>query len=139
MDEQKLSMGKLFLSGVATAFHFAFGGWSMALMCLIGLVVTDYFTGMGAARRRGEIDSRIGKIGFMTKCLYFVAIMAMRWVDLGLSLPLPVLQTLATWNLILIEGESIIENLDELGVPLGKPLRDAFKRIREEDINDKMS
>lgn len=105
----------------------------MALVCLIGLVVIDYLTGMGVAKRKGEIDSRIGKIGFMTKCLYFVAIMAMRWVDLGLGLPLPVLQTLATWNLIIIEGESIIENLDELGVPLGTPLKKAFKRIKERD------
>ena len=133
MDEQKFSVGNFILSAIATAFHFAFGGWSMALVCLIGLVVTDYLTGMGAAKRRGEIDSRIGKIGFMTKCLYFVAIVAMRWVDLGLGLPLPVLQTLATWNLILIEGESIIENLDELGVPLGTPLKKAFKRIKERD------
>lgn len=124
---------KMALALIATAFHWAFGGWSMALMALIALVVVDYFSGMGAAKKKGVIDSRKGREGAFVKCLYFVLIFTMRMIDKGLGLPMPALQTLATWNLILVEGESIVENLDTLGVPIHQSIRKAFKRLKDKD------
>lgn len=124
---------KVVLSAVATAFHWAFGGWSMALIALIALIVVDFFTGLAVAKKNGEIDSNKGRQGAFVKSLYFALIFTMRMMDKGLGLPFPALQTLATWNLILVEGESIVENLGALGVPIHKSLRQAFKRLRDRE------
>jgi toxin secretion/phage lysis holin len=122
---------RMILAGIATGLHFLFGGWSMALMCLIGLVIFDFFTGMGVAKKKGEINSAKGREGAFVKCLYFVLIATMRLMDRGLGLPGPILQTLATWNLILVEGESIVENLGALGVPIHRSIRGAFERLKD--------
>ena len=58
---------KVVLSAVATAFHWAFGGWSMALIALIALIVVDFFTGLAVAKKNGEIDSNKRKAGGIRK------------------------------------------------------------------------
>lgn len=129
-DSNVVRMG---LAAIATVFHWAFGGWSAALMALIALVVVDFVTGLWAAQKNGQIDSNKGRRGAFVKSLYFVLVFTMRMMDKGLGLPIPALQTLATWNLILVEGESIVENLGTLGVPIHKSIRDAFKRLKEKE------
>lgn len=131
MDKYDGTFIKMAFAFIATLFHFAFGGWSMPLAALIVLVVLDYFGGMAVAKRKGEIDSSVGREGAFVKGLYFVAIFAMRMIDKGLSLPVPALQTWITWSFIAVEGESIIENLGILGVPIPDGLRSAFKRLKD--------
>lgn len=129
-DGSYLRMG---IALIATIFHFMFGGWSMALASLIALVIVDFLSGLWVAKRAGAIDSKVGKWGAVVKCLYFVLIFVMRRIDQGLGLPVPALQTLATWNLIIAEGESIIENLAALGVPIHESIRKSFKRLKERE------
>ena len=105
----------------------------MALMVLIVLTIFDYFSGMYVAGCKGEIDSSVGRKGFITKCLYFVLIATLHLIDKGLGLPYPVLQTIGSWNLIINEGISIAENLGEAGVPISKQLRQAMKRLKDKD------
>ena len=61
---------KVVLSAVATAFHWAFGGWSMALIALIALIVVDFFTGLAVAKKNGEIDSNKGRQGHCKEPLF---------------------------------------------------------------------
>lgn len=131
--ERSENVVRMVVAGIATALHYLFGGWSMALASLIGLVIIDYLTGMGVAKQKGEINSAKGRRGAIIKCLYFVLVATMRMMDRGLGLPIPALQTLATWNLILVEGESIVENLGALGVPIHKSIKGAFERLKEKE------
>lgn len=133
MEKFNGKMIKVALASLATLFHWAFGGWSMALIALIALVFVDFFAGTWVAKSKGEIDSSKGRKGAFVKCLYFVLIFTMRMMDQGLGLPVPALQTLATWNLILVEGESIVENLGALGVPIHTSIRKAFKRLKDKE------
>lgn len=98
------------------------------LIALIGVMVTDYVTGMLDAKSRGEINSKIGMWGIVKKVMYGVEVavaMVVDWTiinvagELGINIPIGTFFGLlvAIW-LIFNEIISILENLTRLGTPM---------------------
>lgn len=120
---------KLFFSSVIGAFFSFFGILAIPLALLIPCNVIDYFTGIAAAKFRGEkITSRKGFQGIYKKVLMYVLIFVGFGMDcmisytantIGIDLQLPMLFSaiVASW-LVINELISITENCEESGVTI---------------------
>ena len=107
---------------------------SMLLWGFLLMIILDILTGLLRAGVTGKIDSCIGTKGLMkhTTIILLVLIMEiitrlinMEWVSQSFSL-----------YYILQYIFSILENLDEVGVPFPLWLRNSFKRM-EQDLDEK--
>ena len=107
---------------------------SMLLWGFLLMIILDILTGLLRAGVTGKIDSKIGTKGLMkhTTIILLVLIMEivtrlinMEWVSQSFSL-----------YYILQYIFSILENLDEVGVPFPLWLRNSFKRMRQ-DLDEK--
>lgn len=98
------------------------------LPLLMLVMITDYFTGMLAAKKEGKTNSKTGMWGIVKKLLYGVEVAVAMVVDwtiinvatsLGFNIPTATFfGLLVTIWLIINELISILENLTRLEVPM---------------------
>lgn len=120
---------KILFSSVIGAFFSFFGILAIPLALLVPCNVIDYFTGMAAAKIKGEkITSEKGFKGILKKVLMYVLIFVGFGLDcmigyvsstLNIDLQLPLLFSaiIASW-LVINELISITENCEVAGVKL---------------------
>lgn len=123
---------KLDLMVVGVLSHFLFGGWSFPLSVLVTLMVFDYLSGLVAAVARGDLSSKVGAIGIARKVGILMLVSVAHLADVLIGLEAPVLRTAVTWFYVGNEGISVIENLDDIGIPIPRVLRDALAKVRSE-------
>ena len=136
------------LKGLITA---VFAGAAVYFRQLLGplvvlaiVMVADYVSGMAAAWATGTLSSRAGVIGIIKKVGYLFAVgvaivvdyvingaAQSAGVDLGSLAGFHVFGLLVTIWLVLNECLSILENLNEIGVPLPGFLIAIVKRLRK--------
>lgn len=125
------TQAKLDLVVVGVLFHFLFGGWSLSLKVLVTLMIFDYLSGLVAAVARGDgLSSKVGGIGIAKKVGIFMAVSMAHLADLLVGLEPPMMQTAVAWFYIGNEGISIAENLDDIGVPVPRVLREMLAKVR---------
>lgn len=142
------------LRALLSAAIAAFAVYMQALIVPIAILIifnaVDYLTGMAAAWHNKELSSRIGIIGIIKKVCYLVVVVAGMGVDYIISLAgglfgydltkvFAVALIVTVW-LILNELLSIIENLDEIGVPVPGFLCTIIEKLKkktEEKTEDK--
>lgn len=93
--------------------NFALGGIDTPIKALAILVCLDFFTGVTAAYKRGDLSSRIGAKGIRKKVGIFVCIMFAYLLDTATSLNM--FRGMVISGFAIIEGISLIENFDRLG------------------------
>lgn len=105
----------------------------MKIIIFLGLIATDYITGIISAYIKRELSSKIGLSGLIKKggiCLGFVACML---VELFLIESGYMNERLITTIYLLMyscnEFISIFENLDECGVKLPDKIKDVINNI----------
>lgn len=120
---------KLIFSSLIGAFFSFFGILAIPLALLIPCNIIDYFTGMAAAKFRGEkITSKKGFQGIYKKVVMYILIFVGFGIDsmiayasstLNIELELPMLFSaiIASW-LVINELISITENCEATGVTL---------------------
>ena len=114
------------------------------------LMIADYITGMVKSWQKGALCSKIGLKGFVKKLCYALAVVAGVGVDyviivvsssLGYNLGLkPFFALLCIVWLIINECISVLENLNEMGIPMPAFLVKVAKRLKnsvEEDAEGK--
>lgn len=117
-----------FLAGLIPTVAFLkgfLGGYDDLLDCFIWLIIADYITGLLKAGKCHSLSSRIGKIGVIKKFLMILTIGICHKLDLAFNLTGAL--GVRTLILTLLIGEEIIsltENLDTLGFPIFKKIRD---------------
>lgn len=114
---------------------------SFPVLLLIIAMVLDYATGMTAAWIKGELSSKTGTIGILKKLGYMVAVAVAVVVDMiirsametaGISTDYPnIFALLVTFWLTLNELISILENLDEIGVPVPDFLVKIIRKLKQ--------
>ncbi len=119
---------KLIITGAIAAMSAYFGELFIPLTVLCLVMASDYCTGVISAWKNGELSSRTGWYGIIKKVCYMFAVGAGIVVDYICTNALSRLHIevgsiycfglLVTIWLILNELLSILENLDEIGVPL---------------------
>lgn len=141
MDKIKVAIIAAF-----TALTAWMGVLAMPVYLLVGLGISDYFTGVVAAKNRGQkVNSKTGIIGVAKKVFLLLLVAlggVMDWLImnatsvLGLELPFTfVVATLVAVWLICNELISIMENLIDIGVkvpPFMLPIVRRIKGIAEE-------
>lgn len=107
---------------------------SMLLWGFLLMIVLDVMTGLLKAGVTGNIDSRIGLKGLLKHTTIVLLILIMGIVTRLINVQW-VSQSFCLYY-ILQYIFSILENLDEMGVPFPLWLRNSFKRMGQ-DLNEK--
>lgn len=107
---------------------------SMFLWGFFFVIILDVMTGLLKAGVTGKIDSRIGSKGLMKHTTIVLLILVMEITTRLISVQW-VSETFCLYY-ILQYIFSILENLDEMGIPFPLWLRNNFKRM-EQDLNEK--
>lgn len=145
----KTQITKLGISAVLAAIGSVCNELAVPFFVLCVLMVADYITGMIKSWQKGTLCSRTGVKGIVKKLCYGLAVIAAVGVDyviitistsFGYNLKLhPFFALLCTIWLVINECISILENLNEIGVPMPGFLVKAAKKLKnsvEEGVND---
>ena len=129
------------LAAALTALSTYMEALYVPVLVMMGAMLMDYITGIAKAAYEGELSSRIATQGVIRKvgklCLVATAmivdyIIRAGLVEAGVELPFDMAAALMTCFWILInECISILENLDESGVPIPSFLSKALKVGKE--------
>lgn len=125
---------KVILALFGGIFGWLFEATHSLIYALIMFVAIDYITGVLLAIREKKVSSQIGFKGISKKVMIFLL------VALGNIIDQYVIQTGSTLGTMLImfylsnEGISIVENSEQLGLPIPQKLKDMLQKI--EDNND---
>lgn len=119
------------LSSIATGLTFLFGGFDVALYCLVIAIVIDYISGLIKAYNTKTLSSKIGLKGILKKVGILLIVMLAVLID-RVTGETGAIRTLVIYYFVANEGLSVLENLGEAGLPIPKFLKDALKNLRKD-------
>lgn len=119
------------LAAIATGAVYLFGGFDVALNCLLIAIVLDYITGIIKAYIKKELSSEVGLKGILKKVGVLIVVMLGVLVD-RVTGETGAVRTLVIYYFVANEGLSIIENLGAAGVPIPAKLKKALKALKKE-------
>jgi len=125
------------LSVVGTWFMYLIGGWQLLLTILVVFMFIDITTGIIKALIQKKLNSKIGYKGFLKKATIMLVIILANWLDILTTSDVPVFKTLAIYFYIGMEGLSILENLNQIGVPIPKAISKYINQIAKEEKSKK--
>lgn len=119
------------ISGITTGLIYLFGGFDVALQCLLLAIVLDYCSGIIKAFHTKTLSSQIGFRGLLKKVGYLLIVMLAVLIDrvTGNS---GAIRTLVIYYFVANEGLSIIENLSVTNIPIPKVIKKALKTLKKE-------
>ena len=125
------------LAAIGAFIANALGGWDVLLRVLVGMMATDYLTGLLIAgiwkksnkSESGALDSRAGFKGLVRKCMILLLV----YVAVLLDAAIGTHYVRAAVILFYIgnEGLSLLENLCIMGVPHPKFLEDVLQVLKD--------
>ena len=121
-----------FTAGVVGLLGWFFGGHDGFVNVLLTFVVIDYIMGLMAAYSRHELSSSIGFKGIFKKVSIFCLVGVAHVVDVHVLGDTATLRTTVSLFYIANEGISILENADELGIPIPQFLKARLLNIKEQ-------
>lgn len=92
---------------------FMLGGIDAPIMALSCLIMLDFLTGVTAAYKNAELNSRTGGAGLMRKAGIFVCIIIAYLLDMATGLMM--FRGMVITGFAIIEVMSLVENLDRMG------------------------
>lgn len=119
------------ISGITTGLIYLFGGFDVALQCLLVAIALDYCSGIIKAFHTKTLSSQIGFRGLLKKVGYLLIVMLAVLIDrvTGNS---GAIRTLVIYYFVANEGLSIIENLSVTNIPIPKVIKKALKALKKE-------
>lgn len=128
MDWGKIYTGVAGIGGAAASYFF--GGWSMLIQVLVGIVVLDYLSGVLAAGIEGKLSSKVGLKGLAKKVFIFLLVAAAHLADTAIGKG-DIVRDGVTWCYIANELLSIIENAGRTNlVPVPTILKEAVEVLK---------
>lgn len=118
-------------SGITTGLVYLFGGFDVALSCLVIAIALDYVSGLIKAFYTKQLSSKIGFKGLLKKIGILILVMVAVLVD-RVAGNTGAVRTLVIYYFVANEGLSIIENLAETNIPIPAVLKRALKAIKKE-------
>lgn len=119
------------LSGISTTLIYLFGGFDVALSCLVIAIALDYVSGVIKAFYTKQLSSKIGFKGLLKKIGILILVMVSVLVD-RVAGNTGAIRTLVIYYFVANEGLSIVENLAETNIPIPAVLKRALKAIKKE-------
>lgn len=117
------------LSTIITGLVYLFGGWDVALQCLLIVILIDYITGVCRAIYNKKLNSKIGAKGIIKKVGYLLIVVLAVLID-RITGETGAIRTLVIYFFVANEGISIIENWGSMGLPLPQKLKDVLEQLR---------
>ena len=117
------------ISVILTTIIYVLGGWDVALISMVIVVIIDYITGVASAFYNKKLSSKKGLKGIIKKFCYFLVVALAVVIDnlLGQS---GIIRTLVIYFFVANDGLSVIENMAEMDIKLPKKLIDALEELR---------
>lgn len=117
------------ISVILTTIVYVLGGWDVALISMVIVVIIDYITGVASAFYNKKLSSKQGLKGIIKKFCYFLIVALAVVIDnlLGQS---GIIRTLVIYFFVANDGLSVIENMAEMDIKLPKKLIDALEELR---------
>lgn len=117
------------ISVLLTTIVYVLGGWDVALISMVIVVIIDYITGVASAFYNKKLSSKKGLKGIIKKFCYFLVVALAVVIDnlLGQS---GIIRTLVIYFFVANDGLSVIENMAEMDIKLPKKLIDALEELR---------
>jgi toxin secretion/phage lysis holin len=107
-------------------FHFRNELW--VLFIPLGLMAIDVLTGVIKAWAHNDFQSAIMRAGLAKKAGEIMILVVGELISYGMMLPDSIMNGISFY-IIFMEIMSIMENLDELGIPIPKFVRDVINNV----------
>ena len=107
-------------------FHFRNELW--VLFIPLGLMAIDVLTGIIKAWAHNDFQSAIMRAGLAKKAGEIMILVVGELISYGMMLPDSIMNGISFY-IIFMEVMSIMENLDELGIPIPKFVRDVINNV----------
>lgn len=114
---------------IVSQFHFRNELW--VLFIPLGLMAIDILTGIIKAWAQNDFKSKIMRAGLAKKAEEILILIAGELITFGLMLPSAIMNGVSFY-IIFMEGMSILENVDQLGIPIPKFVKDVINNTNEQ-------
>lgn len=111
--------------------QFQFRNELWVLFIPLGLMAIDIITGVIKAWAQNDFQSAIMRAGLAKKAGEIMILVVGELISYGLNLPEAVMNG-ASFYIIFMEVMSILENIDELGVPIPKFVKDVINNVDDQ-------
>lgn len=119
--------------------QFSFRNELWVLFIPLGLMAIDILTGIVKAWAQNDFKSAVMRAGLAKKAEEILILIAGELISFGLMLPDAVMNGVSFY-IIFMEGMSILENVDELGIPvpgfIKKVINNVDEQLKHDDLKD---
>lgn len=119
--------------------QFSFRNELWVLFIPLGLMAIDILTGIVKAWAQNDFKSAVMRAGLAKKAEEILILIAGELISFGLMLPGSVMNGVSFY-IIFMEGMSILENVDELGIPvpgfIKKVINNVDDQLKHDDLKD---
>lgn len=125
------------LAGIGTWLVYLWGGFDVAMQCLLVAIFLDYISGIIKAFVRKELSSSIGFKGIVKKVGVLVIVALAVLID-RVTGESGAIRTLVIYYFVANEGLSIIENAGKAGLPIPHSIREALEALKKQGDDNGM-
>lgn len=119
------------LAGIGTGLVYLWGGFDVAMQCLLVAIALDYVSGIIKAFVLKQLSSSIGFKGILKKFGVLVVVALAVLID-RVTGESGAIRTLVIYYFVANEGLSIIENMGLAGLPIPKSIKEALKALKKQ-------
>ena len=119
------------LAGIGTGLVYLWGGFDVAMQCLLVAIVLDYVSGIIKAFVLKQLSSSIGFKGILKKFGVLVVVALAVLID-RVTGESGAIRTLVIYYFVANERLSIIENMGLAGLPIPKSIKEALKALKKQ-------
>ena len=119
------------LASIGTGLVYLWGGFDVAMQCLLIAIVLDYVSGIIKAFVLKQLSSSIGFKGILKKFGVLVVVALAVLID-RVTGESGAIRTLVIYYFVANEGLSIIENMGLAGLPIPKSIKEALKALKKQ-------
>lgn len=126
------------LAGIGTGLVYLWGGFDVAMQCLLIAIALDYVSGIIKAFVLKELSSTVGFRGILKKVGILVVVALAVLID-RVTGESGAIRTLVIYYFVANEGLSIIENAGKAGLPIPHSIKEALQALKIQGDKDGMA
>ncbi len=126
------------LAGIGTGLVYLWGGFDVAMQCLLIAIALDYVSGIIKAFVLKQLSSAVGFRGILKKVGILVVVALAVLID-RVTGESGAIRTLVIYYFVANEGLSIIENAGKAGLPIPHSIKEALQALKRQGDKDDMA
>ena len=126
------------LAGIGTGLVYLWGGFDVAMQCLLIAIALDYVSGIIKAFVLKELSSTVGFRGILKKVGILVVVALAVLID-RVTGESGAIRTLVIYYFVANEGLSILENAGKAGLPIPHSIKEALQALKRQGDKDGMA